>query len=425
MNIYRQRQCTSIFIVSVLLTSSNLLAQAPDTLPQMVELKSGDTLTGQVSVAKDSSNGRTYVTVQKSDGSTLKLDKSLLVRKITALTAAQIRYRRLAAAAKSMEDHRTIIAWCLEQPSGRRVFEDEIESQWREVLSIDPDDAEARRKLGYDRGDDGNWHLKEQYLAEHGYVKDGTGWKPAITLEQQNQTVTAESRLADRKSALSAWRRLARKRDVSFEELQQAMFALCDRYSVGLVDEVAQRDLKDPELRSIAVEAIGRVDSLSAMRRLVAFNLNDPDAQIRERALTLLGQEHYDQQRAAKMYAQVFNPKSTNDLIQRAAFAIGELGGDSVVSDLIEVLVTTHIEKNPNALEPGRMNAGFDRTGNSGGGGLQMGGGPQTIKRTVRNEQVLDSLTALTKANFGFDIDRWREWHIESNTHYDVNVRAD
>jgi hypothetical protein len=116
------------------------------------------------------------------------------------------------------------------------------------------------------------------------------------------------------------------------------------------------------------------------------------------------------------------SPSKKNENIQRAAFAIGELGGTSVIGQLIEVLVTTHKEKNPDALEAGRLNPTFRSDGAS---GLQTGGGPQIITTTRRNVRVLNALKIVTQQDFNFDIDRWREWNIKSNTYHDISVRSD
>ena len=93
-----------------------------------------------------------------------------------------------------------------------------------------------------------------------------------------------------------------------------------------------------------------------------------------------------------------------------------------MIGELIDVLITTHKEKNPDALEAGRLNSTFRSDGQS---GLQTGGGPQIITITRRNIQVLNALKTVTQQDFDFDVDRWQEWNIRSNTHHDISVRSD
>ncbi len=234
-----------------------------------------------------------------------------------------------------------------------------------------------------------------------------------------------DDRIAERRSSLRKWLRAAKRGEAGLDELEKSLFEFCDEFAIRLVEKAAKRENDDPAIRSLMLGGIGRVETREAMRILVAFAMNDPHVDVRERALTLLGQPHYDAQTASMMFAEVLTAKKVaNDDIQRAAHAIGELGGTSVIDKLIEVLVTTHTERNPNALESGRLNPTFTRDG---GAGLTTGGGPQTITVTRRNDRVLNALKVLTEQDidFDFDVDQWREWNIKANTHHGVNVRSD
>ncbi len=393
--------------------------QTREPVQGRVILKSGGVLQGRISEAKNPDNGRSYVTVIKQDGSVIKLDQSRLVRKVELITSKDFEYRQLAANASSVEDHRAVMDWCLEQPSGRRRFKQQIESHAHHIVGSQPDDEQARKVLGFVQ-EDGAWIQKDQFFGQHGYTRQGTSWTPVRAVQIQARQEEVDDKIADRKESLRKWMRTAQRGDATSDELRAALTEFCDPFALEAVETAAKRE-KNAELRALMIEGISQVESTSAMRKLVGFAMSDPDEFVRERALTLLGQPHYDANAASAAFAEFFASKK-NENIQRAAFAIGELGGTSVIGQLIEVLVTTHKEKNPDALEAGRLNPTFRSDGAS---GLQTGGGPQIITTTRRNGRVLNALKIVTQQDFNFDIDRWREWNIKSNTYHDISVRSD
>lgn len=415
--------CLPILIVGCLAVSvvcpSPATGQADSPMQGRVILKSGGTLEGKIGSIKNPDNGRSYVTVHKDDGSLIKLDQSRLVRKVELLNSKKFEYQQLASAASSVEDHRQVLNWCLAQPRGKRLFESEIEIHAQHIVKSLPDDEQARRALGFEL-EDGAWIQKDQFFGEHGYTRDGTSWTPIRAAQMEARQEEVDDRIAARRASLRKWLRAAKRGEASADELISGLTDFCDPYALPLVEAAAKRE-KNAEIRALMIEGIGHVAGNSAMRKLVSFAMTDPDEFVRERALTLLGQEHYDAQAASRAFAEFFASKQ-NFNIQRAAHAIGELGGTSMVDELIEVLVTTHTEKNPNALGAGRLNPTFT---SDGGAGLATGGGPQSITITRRNDRVLNALKVLTEQNLDFDVEKWREWNIKSNTHHSVSVRAD
>jgi len=399
--------------------TATVSGQTREPIQGRVILKSGGTLEGRVGEEKNQSNGRVYVTVEKSDGSLIRLDSSRLVRKVEWVNGKDFEYRQLASKVSSVEDHQSILNWCLEQPSGRRFFKSEIETHAHHVLSALPNDKQARKALGFVFEGEA-WIQKDQFYGEHGYTREGTSWTPVRAVQMQGRQETVDEKVDERKDSLRRWLRAARRDETNPDELGPALAKFCDQYALALVEAAAKKE-KQPHIRAIMVEGISAVDGASAMRKLVGFAMDDPDEFVRERAVTLLGQPHYDADAASLAFAEFFVSKQ-NAVIQRAADAIGELGGAAAVVELIDVLVTTHKEKNPNALESGRLNPSFRSDGTS---GLQTGGGPQTITKTRQNDSVLNALKVITEQDFGFDMEQWRDWNIKSNTHHDVNVRSD
>ncbi len=104
-------------------------------------------------------------------------------------------------------------------------------------------------------------------------------------------------------------------------------------------------------------------------------------------------------------------------------FVLGEIGDRSIVSPLMDALVTEHIINNPLARNPNSITPSFS---SDGGIGMQQGSAqPKLLKLTKKNEAVLDALRQLTKADYGFDENRWKDWYAEQYTLVDLDVRRD
>lgn len=388
-----------------------------------VVLRRGGKLHGTTSIIKDEDNGRSYVLLTKPSGAVLKLDQARLVRSVEKFDSVDAKYqsqlRSMQQAGESAAAHRKLIEWCQDQKSGRKRFADEIRYHAQRVIDIEPDDESARRILGYDRDDDGHWNLKDQVLRGHGYVRDGTSWVPAATLEREEAKADLRSDLGDRKENWGRWLRAARRGSDSVPELQRQLIEFCDALAVDIVFKGAQKET-DPAIRLMCVEAIGRVSSEQALGSLVALAVTDPNVDVREHAVVQLSQPHYDQAYAARRLTEFFASKN-NRWLQNAAFAIGELEGNVAVPDLINHLVTTQTVKISNQ-QPGAINSTFR---SDGGTGFSTGGGPTTAQVNRANPRVLNALKKLTGQDFDLDADRWMDWYIQSNTHHGVNVRAD
>ena len=109
---------------------------------------------------------------------------------------------------------------------------------------------------------------------------------------------------------------------------------------------------------------------------------------------------------------------SSNGEVNRAAYALGELGDESVVLPLIKSIRTRHIK-----LVGGKGNGRI----NAGNGGVSMGQTkPKKVPYWENNKNVLDALAKLTKApDFGYDQGRWLEWYRRMKTPPYLDLRRD
>ena len=108
-----------------------------------------------------------------------------------------------------------------------------------------------------------------------------------------------------------------------------------------------------------------------------------------------------------------------NKLVNRAAVGLAQMTDMSAALPLINALETEHkyiIQQQSGGINP---------TFGTGGGGLNVGGGPKLVKHKKRNDEVLAALVELTGINLNFDRQRWLDWYGSRQTPDDINLRRD
>src|SRR5262249_37440227 len=148
-----------------------------------------------------------------------------------------------------------------------------------------------------------------------------------------------------------------------------------------------------------------QINAQATVDVLVDRSLADPDDDIREQALDYLVKSQ--RPGLATPYIRALKNRD-NEIINRAAAALGRIGDTDAIGPLIESLITHHNFK-PREANPDQHAYTFspDRGGFSFGGG----GAPPVVEQDVRNPDVLNSLVSLAGgANFDYDQDQWRRW---------------
>ena len=389
--------------------------QAPDT----VFLKSGGELRGKfVSELKDA-DGRKYVVFRTESGGLVKLDAGRLIKRVKLGDAIDAEYqRRLEIAANDPNLLWQVHKWCLEQKSGSLRFKDELRFLLRRIIELDPNDERARRKLGYSLVDN-RWVLKEQLFTGHGYRRQGTTWVSNLQTELTRQADWRRRQEGDRKKAFGRWLKETRKNNANRADLARQLDEFCDEIAVPIIMEKVYKTNLNAALRLMIVESFGKVPTFQANQSLCYFAIEDPEVEIRERALTLLGQPHFDHDTSVQLLSGYLDTND-NSLVRRAAFAIGELGTSAGVMPLIGALETKPVIAIV-GNEPGRLGMTFGDQGT----GMTTGGGPQSRTEMVKNDESRVALKKITGEDFGFDATAWQNWYLENYTLYNLNVRAD
>ena len=173
-----------------------------------------------------------------------------------------------------------------------------------------------------------------------------------------------------------------------------------------------------PQVRSLYMAALARIQTPDAVAALVVTAIDHPDPDTRATAtekLQMLGPRFAE----PALVAGVAGPD--NARINRAAWAIGALGLSGATEALVAALETEHIAASGDGRSDGQTSVTFTPSG----GGLSLGGGPKRGKVRVRNEAALSALVKITGQDFQWDVPAWRNFLAHREQPADSDLRRD
>ena len=396
-------------VIACALGAHAVVAQSTDT----VTLNTGAKLEGEITEAEI--DGKKYVIIKLDNGVTMKLRRSS-VSQLRKSSGKLSEYEALKkSATKDVAGHWKMAVWCkenLEKGGGAtgRKLSPQREFHLQSIIRLDPNHEDAHRLLGHSLVS-GNWVHRDHPPSQYGMKKIGSTW-------YSEEELLIKKMKEQSKDRYGKWKTLLRKqrgRTNRKQEYLNTLSTVDDPTAVpGLIDRYKAE--KNPALKLQTLEAIGRQNSRLAQKFLVSTALSGPNDVIRERAASLLNDEKFSKDAAARHAAAILLKAKTNLLVRRAGALLGQLKSETAVWPLIQSLITTHEEVIGG--NNGRIGAGF---GGNGGAGLAAGGKPKKIKKTYNNGPVEEALRIITGKNFGFDEKSWRNWYL---TEYSVR-RAD
>ena len=321
------------------------------------------------------------------------------------------------AAVDKMKDnaqgHRDMITWCEAQERGRLRFQNQIQFHRRRILVFDPDDRATRTKLGYAYlKSEGRWVDEDQFWSTQGYTRRGGRWNSNLHKVTQDQLDQVEGQLVIKKKKFSAWK--SRLRRMSKLEAINGLVSIADTQLMPYLYDTYAKKTKDPAVRALYVEAFAsaRPTTLTAVRGLIFAFMEDEN----DIALDYLKQDDFSQKQVATLLTRFLVSKNNAD-VQRAAYALGELGSTSAILALAKALQTKHL------ISPGNNNTGAQRVqGNAGGESFGFGGS-KPVSRVFNNEEVLGALKKITGQDFGYSEAAYQKWFIQNYTHVGLKAR--
>lgn len=354
--------------------------------------------------------------VQTAEGVRLALPEALVARVVVRSDLAKQYEALVQSTPHTVQGQWSLAEWCKEMG-----LVSERKRHLQEVLALDPDHAEARKALGYQRF--GNrWLTQEEYLQSQGYVRHNGTWRlrqevEIVTRQAQEELATKQWRKDIRRwlDQVASGGRYAASAAQSLENIRDPLAA------PALAELIA--DPKQPRaVRLKCLELLGKLPPGLATVPLLRVALEDSDSRITDACLEELKRGPVDVAVAA-LVAQLKSPD--NARVNRAAECLAVLGDKSATLPLINALVTEHrFQINPN-VGGGNMSLNFNSSsGGTGPGGLTMGNKPIYVKKQLQNPSVLSALTSLHPGtNFRYDVEAWRQWYIQSQTSVPVDLR--
>lgn len=330
----------------------------------------------------------------------------------------------------TVEAHWELAEWCRV-----KLLPEQRTEQLELLLEIDPDHAVARRILGHIRHN-GQWMPREELMALRGYVRHKGKW---IT---QQELELIEQQSADRKAEVAWYPRIRLwvgwvtgshegRRAEGYRQFEQ----LTDPDAIpAMTINMAEGDV---ELRRLYVRVLSGMKGAQPALPLLERYLLDEDESIYQAALAGL-KPAWHPPVIPRLIASLNS--DSNQVVRRAAAALGRFGDETAIPALIKALVTTHTYKvqvaTSNAISFGTGSSGMvdprlfsgarlplelevmARTGQLPYGAIYRPSPVTAPKRTstitvrteIKNEDVLNALVSLTGKNFGYNERDWQLW---------------
>ncbi len=317
-------------------------------------------------------------------------------------------YERLASrTADTVVAQWKVAEWCRENS-----LKQQRTAHLRRIIHLDPNHAGARYGLGYSQVK-GQWVTREEIQKRRGYEMYGGRWR----LGQEIALLEAEKKLEqvekDWLTRLMRWREMLGT-DKTLEAVKN-ISAVRDPHAVRPLSQLLSLE-PVRQVKVLYIRVLAEIHNRPAIHALYTATLQDPDEEVFHAALDSI--VRLNPPNMSKQYVDGLKDKN-NVRLNRAAHALGRLDDKSVMSPLIDALVTTHhivIPKQSDAYTSSFMKPAASASSPFGPTTFSAGGETKVIPVTVTNQDVLQALITLSGgANFGFDERAWQYWLANEN----------
>lgn len=393
------------------------LAAAP-LRADILHLASGTTVEGEI-ISQDAEN---YVVKTTAGTITLPADSVLRVEK--AASPFQEYQVRAETAADTVADQIALADWC-----GERGLQAERRKHLQRALELDPDSAAARTSAGYVRvGDlwvDARTPAKRERPPRPAATEEASAAGEGVTGGDE-KTVAEIQTTWIRRIRTIKMQQLDSSSDRAVRAGRQSILEIRDPLAILPLTRVLATGNR--AARELLVEALSTFTEDEATMNLAAMALIDSQRSVRSMAVSELRKR--DDPRVAPQFRRAL--RSDNDeMIRRAAFALGEIGDASAIPELIEALKVRRwkMVEVPVRRYFGDWYTVFNGQTVTTAGQVKLSHKPQlgfdtsgmvTVQPelqvrdvTVYRTEVLEALKSLTGENFGFEMAAWRRWYQE------------
>lgn len=236
-------------------------------------------------------------------------------------------------AANTVEAHWELQEWCKQQG-----LKKEREAELLLIVALDPEHELAHRMLGH-LHQDGKWMTRDESMAAKGYVK----YKGKYLFPQEVELLEASAVHRDaevdwhkRLHVLQGW--LHSNNPARQNQARQELSEISDGDAVGPLVKMFRNEAAD-DVRLIFVRTLARLQGTAAIQALVIQSLFDNSPTVRVASMEGITGKARDI--AVPIYTKALSD-DVNEVVCRAAVALGHFGNPEVVPNLIDALSSTH-----------------------------------------------------------------------------------
>jgi hypothetical protein len=410
---------TRAIFVAILFTIAGTIARADS-----IALNNGGEIRGELLTDASGERGST-VSIRTLSGASIAVQReevASVVRRRPVLEEYVTRRRR---AADTVAGQWELAEWCRQNSLSK-----ERQVHLQRVVEIEPEHAAAHRGLGHIR-QQGRWISPHERMQSRGLVKHkGKDVLPQeLELIQEADRINAAERNCLRpvkqwQGWLSGDR--ADRRTTALARLNE----IRDAHAIPALARAFRDDPRE-ESRLEYIAVLSKIEGDRAIVYLAVQSIIDESRAVREAAISAVRRR--GPAPAIPVYQRGLKNR-LNSLVNCAGEALGQLGDDNSIPNLIEALITRHSyrailpEESPMAIGDELENRSPIVFGPSAKLAIPGGRQPAVVAdselpeddpegdevevfKDEKNPGVLSALTLLTGKNFGFDADAWRDWY--------------
>lgn len=303
----------------------------------------------------------------------------------------------------TVDDQLALAEWCRE----RRLDEAKRVHAAR-VIELEPENAAARLMLHHEKID-GIWRTRAEHSENLGYIRYKNAWRT-------QQEVEIEERKDEFKKRQNMWRKeLAKIRNEAGNNtaLKEKITSIRDTAAIPVLTEMLRKE-GNPDARIFYIRALSNIGTPAAVMEIAAWAIEESLQEVRLTCFEEIRRHPVSIPVVSRYYASCLipNPNQVNRSeiqlntmrINRAAYAIGQIGGKTVLPELIDALETIHFWKGKVVMQGNVANDG----------GLVWGDKSIEGSDPIKNIEVLRALQRLTGQDFQYDKQAWRYWLMQS-----------
>jgi hypothetical protein len=377
-------------------------------------LKSGGRVEGQI-LNPNRERGQPWQ-VKTGEGIKLALADSAVLRVIAKTDLDKQYEAQLPKLENTAEAQWGMAEWCKEAG-----LLEQRRRHLQAVVAIDPNHAEARKALGYQKHGS-RWLTQDEFMQSVGYVRYKGAWRARQEIEIDSRETQHELAAKKLRKDIHLWIEQVASGGRLHDTAEKNLNAINDPAAAPALAEIIGNSDQRRELRKKCLEILAKLPPGLATGTLVRVAMSDSDESIRDGCI-----DELKRQGAHTVLSAFIKELSSKDnaRVNRAGDSLGRLGDKSATLPLINALVTTHQFTVQQGGPPGSMSTTFSPTGSPGAGGMSMGNKTVVIKRELQNTGVKGALNMLypDAPNNQYDIDAWRAWYSKTQASSNVDLR--